>query len=549
MSDSDHSVAWLSGMGDDLPHRLSAFDEFEEAVDRPAADPATALFSLGFILVALRRGLRLLCVLALVGLVVGAGYYVKSPPPYRATATVLLADNPNQNPAIEVQTDQVLAESSPVAAAVVRQLGLPLTPANFAATYTITVQTDQVLAITAQATSSQAAVQRAAAVTQQFLAFRAQYEQTQQQEADGQLQQQVTQAEQHLNAITSQVNQLSSQPSTSANLAELDTLKTQRTAAINALDEVRQYVTQTKASTQTVTRGMVQGSQVLSAATPDKHSSKKTVLLDGIIGLIGGLAIGLAIVVIAAITSDRLRRRDDIAYAFGAPVRLSVGALRKSRWMPARPGKRAARRRDMELVVEHLRTAVPGSSRGPAGLAVVAVDDTPTVARAVVALALSIASQPRRVVLADLSSGGQAARLLRVKGTGVTANTHQGTRIVVVVPAAGDVAPVGPLQSRTSPEGYVQADESLTSACEGADLVLSLVTLDPAFGGEHIASWATDVAAVVTAGRSTSVRIRAAGEMIRLAGIRLGSVVVLDADKSDESLGMISEPGYQPASR
>jgi capsular polysaccharide biosynthesis protein len=549
VSDSDQTVAWLSGMGDDVPHRLSAFDNFEDADDGPAADPATGLVSLGFIGAALRRRMRLCCVLALAGLIVAAGWYEKYPPAYKATAAVLLADNPNQDPAIEVLTDQVLAESIPVAAAVVRELGLQQTPTSFAGTYTISIATDQVLTIAATATTSQEAVQRAAAVATQFLKFRAQYEQTQQAQTDAQLDQQVSQAQQRLQSVTSQISLLSSQPSTPAQHAELSSLQAQRTAATNALAEIRQYATQTVASTQTVTRAVVQGSEVLNAATPAKHSALKTELLDAVIGLFGGLVLGMVIAIIAAVTSDRLRRRDDIAYAFGAPVRLSVGTLRKSRWMPGLRGRGATHRRDLDLVVEHLRHAVPGSSRGPAGLAVVAVDSTPTVARAVVALAVSLAGQPSQVVLADLSAGAHAARLLGVKKPGITAVTPQGVRIVVVVPAASDVAPAGPLRSRTSPDGYAQADQSLAAACEGADLVLSLVTLDPAFGGEHIATWATDAVAVVTAGQSTAVRIHAAGELIRLAGLRLGSAVVLDADKRDESLGIPSEPGYQSATR
>jgi len=549
VSDSDRTVTWLSGMGEVLPHSPSAFDDFEDADDRLAVDPATGLVSLGFIGAALRRGTRLCCVFALVGLVAGVGWYAKAPPAYKATASVLLADNPNQDPAIEVQTDQVLAESVPVAAAVVRQLGLRQSPTSFAATYTITVVTDQVLTITAQAPSSAGAVQRAAAVAAQFLTFRAQYEQNQQQQTDAQLAQQVTQAQHHLDSITSQISRLSSQASTSAEQTKLHNLQTQHTAAENALAQVRQYVTETTASTQTLTRGMVQGSETLDAATPVKHSPRKTAVLDAAIGLVAGLALGMVIVIIRAVTSDRLRRRDDIAYAFGAPVKLSVGKLRERFWIPGLPGRRAIRRRDLALVVEHLRNAVPASSRGPAGLAVVAVDDPPTVARAVVELAVSLAKRPGQVVLADLSAGAHAARLLGAKGPGITEVTPEGVRFAVAVPAAYDVAPVGPLQGQASADSRSRADESLTAACRAADVVLSLVTVDPGFGAEHVATWATDVVAVVTAGRSTAVRIHADGEQIRLAGLRLGSVVVLAADKRDESIGTASEPEFQPASR
>src|SRR5208282_3018622 len=135
------------------------------------------------------------------------------------------------------------------------------------------------------------------------------------------------------------------------------------------------------------TQQMISGSQVVSPATPGQRPVKKTLAIYGIGGLLAGMAIGMAIVIIGAITSDRLRRRDDIAYAIDAPVRLSVGALRSGR-LPHVRG-RAARRRDMERVVEYLRNAVPGRSKGTSGLAVIAVDDAPTVARAVVALAIA----------------------------------------------------------------------------------------------------------------------------------------------------------------
>ena len=153
----------------------------------------------------------------------------------------------------------------------------------------------------------------------------------------------------------------------------------------------------------------------------------------------------MAIVVIAAITTDRLRRRDDIAIAVGAPVKLSVGRLRGRRWVPDLRGKSGRRNRDMERVVEHLRNAVPANSRGPAGLAVVAVDDAPTVARAVIKLAIANSQQRKRVVLADLSAGTPAARQLGVTGPGISTVSPEGVPIVVVVPEAEDVAPVGPL--------------------------------------------------------------------------------------------------------
>ena len=113
-----------------------------------------------------------------------------------------------------------------------------------------------------------------------------------------------------------------------------------------------------------------------------------------------------------------------------------------------------------------------------------------------------------------------------------------------MVPAADDLAPVGPLRV---PDRNAEPDAALAAACAKADLVLSLVSLDPADGGEHLATWATDAVAMVTAGRSTATRIHAVGEMIRLAGARLASVVVMDADKADESLGATTTEYLAPS--
>ena len=68
--------------------------------------------------------------------------------------------------------------------------------------------------------------------------------------------------------------------------------------------------------------------------------------------------------------------------------------------------------------------------------------------------------------------------------------------------------------------------------------MLTFATLDPAFGGDHLATWATDVVVMVTAGRSSMTSIRAVGELIRLAGMRLVSVVLVGADKSDKTIGL-----------
>ena len=96
------------------------------------------------------------------------------------------------------------------------------------------------------------------------------------------------------------------------------------------------------------------------------------------------------------------------------------------------------------------------------------------------------------------------------------------------------MVPVGPLQ----PLLVEEAPGPLRAAFASADLLLTLVPLDPSLGGDHLVTWATGAVAMVTAGQSTETRIHAVGEMIRLAGLPLISAVLVGADKTDESLGV-----------
>jgi hypothetical protein len=308
---------------------------------------------------------------------------------------------------------------------------------------------------------------------------------------------------------------------------------------------------------------MVSGSIVLDPAAPVTHSRKKLALIYIATGLIAGLVIGMGLVIVRALVSDRLRRRDDVADALGAPVKLSVGTVRVSRWLPGRRGLAAARGRDMQRIVAHLRRAVPEAAQGAATLAVIPVDNARIAALSVASLAVSCAQQGQQVILADLCSGAPAARLLGNGSPGFRALRVDGARLLVAVPDKNDVAPAGPLR-RNSPSpsqpsgqpGLAAADPAseptappeLAAAFSEADLLLTLVSLEPSFGGDHLSTWATVAVAMIVAGRSSSTKIHAVGEMTRLAGTRLVSAVLVGADKADESLGITSPPSPSPPS-
>jgi capsular polysaccharide biosynthesis protein len=536
MNEQDRAVAWPVGVADDLPERLWA-GEGAGSVDSEegaSGDPTIGVATVGFLLGALGRRRKLWLTLGIVGFVLGTGMYLHLAPSYPASTTVLLVYGPNQDPQQQVFTEAAIAQSTEVASAVVSQLGLSESVGTFLSSYQVTQASDQVLQITLSAPTSGDAVAWTNAVAQEFLKVSAQYAQTEQTQQEDFLNGQITAAQAKLTSVNAQLTQAQSD---SASHTTISQLTTQQTDATNALSQIKTSAVNTELDTRVATEASVQGSKVVNPAALVHKSKVKTILTYIGGGLFGGFGLGIAIVVIGALLSDKLRRRDDVAYALGVPVGLSVGRLRPRR-LPGLGGKGArARDRDMRRLVGYLRKAIPSSSRGPQSLAVVAMGDPGTVAEAVVSLATEAASQGTRVLLADLSDGTHAARLLGSREPGVRKIDARGSRLILVVPDPADVAPVGPLPGRRGLMTGAQPAEELASVARDANLLISLVTLDPAHGGDHVATWATSAVAVVTGGQSSALFIRSNAEMVQLAGTRLRSAVLVGADSRDESLG------------
>jgi capsular polysaccharide biosynthesis protein len=529
---------------DDGRTRLWLDDDASAVEDRPA-DSAANLVSLRFFTAALRRSAWFWRVTAVAGLLVGSGLYVQARSP-QASTTLLLTVGAEAQPGTAILDNQAIAQSNGVAALALHKLGLRESVGSFLGSYAATPLSDRVLQITASAPSSQEAVRRANAVAAEFLTFRANELDAEQQLEFTALDQQVTQDKQNLAAISKQISQVSAQPATASRRAGLSALRQQGTRASNDLAVLVQQVSATKAATAVTTAAMIGGSNVLDPASPIPPRSRlKQLLLYAGGGLVIGLMLGMVVIVFRALLSDRLRRRDDVAQALAAPVKLSVPARRAGGWLPGRPGRVSDRY--LQRIVAYLGAAVPAGSRRATALAVVPADDPRLAARCVAALAGSCAQQGRRVVVADLCSGAPAAALLGATDPGVHMVSAGGADVVAAVPDPAEFAPVGPLSPlsplrQLSPRAETAFAGELDAACASADLLLTLITLDPSIGGEHLATWATDAVVVVTAGRSSWTKIQAVGELIRLSGTRLDSAVLVGADKADESLGVTLTP-------
>jgi capsular polysaccharide biosynthesis protein len=362
--------------GSSEPDRLGAYYDFASSENR-SADFAPGLVSLGFIMAALRRSARLLCVLTIVGLVLGVGSYKARPHPFQASATVLLTLSAYENSLSAPADDTAIAETRAVAGLAVQEFKLNQSVSSLLTSYTVASPTDRVLLVTASAPSADLAVLRANAVASAFLKFRASELQDQQNLIQQSLDQQVNAAKRQVNSIDAQISQLSSQASSPSQQAQLSKLAAEQKLDNDTLGTEETAATANQTTVLAALTAALKNSQILSVV-PLPHSKLKPLITYAVLGLIAGFAIGFAIIVVRALTSDRLRRRDDIAYTIDAPVRLSVGRLHARPWQIRR---KARRDHDMKRLIAHLQSAVPRNTKGPAGLAIVAVDNAPVVAR------------------------------------------------------------------------------------------------------------------------------------------------------------------------
>jgi len=526
--------------GDQLPELLG--EDGYTYIDDGSADLATGVTSLRFIRAVVGRTRRAWGAVALVGLVAGIGTAVMLPVSYLASTSVLLTPMgaPGEPSGAPIINEQALAQSRPVAELAVQQLGLQQSVTKFMTTYTATPATDRVLVITAKANSSAEAIARARAVATEFLRFRANLAETTQNLVLRSLNQEVIAAQQRLQSISTQISQLPARPTTPGQQARLASLTKAQAQAQTSLDLVQEAVTDNAISSQITTAGVIHDSEVLSPASPlPPHSRLKRLLEYAGIGLIAGLTLGVGVMIIGALLSDRLRRRDDVARALSAPVEVSVGGMARPRWWPGPRGLQAAPSADVRRIVAYLDSVLSSSTGDPMSLAIVPVDDVHGPAVCLVSLAISCAKQGLHVVVADLCHGAPAARLLGVAEPGACTVTVQGVQVGVVIPLPDDVVTPGPLDRRPSQPSVAKA---VAEACEKADRLLTLATIDPSLGAQHLTGWTSAAVATVTAGKSTATRIHAVGEMVRLSGVTLVSGVLLETDKTDESLGVALAP-------
>lgn len=523
---------WRASTERPAPDRVwSDDDELFDVDERSASYPPDSLVTFRFLWDAVRRHVAVWLTVALAGVVIGLAIPYVLPPAVTSSTKLVMTHRPGDDPTAAMATDLSLVTTKTIAGRVIRQLKLKEKPDELLKRYTAVRLTDRVLQINATAPTGAEANKLADTIAQVFLKFRAE-----------QIALQLVPLRKDLaTARTAVIEAEADYRAAGGDPRAENRPNSPEAQRLTRAEEAYRYIDQ-QILDQKTTATQMNSSRILDRAAVVPQSTRRQMVLNVGAGLVVGLFLGIGFVVVRALVSDRLWKRQDIASSLGAPVRLSLARPPRLLWrpFPADPSRLLQRRPEVRFVIRHLSNLVtPDGSPRPT-LAIVSVDKVRPSALTVAALAMSLAGDGKRVLVADLTEGRTLGAVLGAKkpGTHDSKFNTDDVAITVYVPPA-DAGPAEGLLSTGKPNGTRsgQDDDGLIGAWAAADVVLTLATLSPAIGAEHLRTWSAQAAVLLTAGRSSATKIHATGEMLRLAGIRLRSAIVLRADRTDESIG------------
>ncbi|MGH8773949.1 MAG: hypothetical protein ACRDWI_01875 [Jiangellaceae bacterium] len=501
--------------------------DFESDDPSVPGRPLPTLVSLHFLRSALRRR-WLACVLsAVLGLLTAAAFLVAFPPSHEAKAMLVLAHDPQADPSRAMSTDVILLTTRTVAAQTIASLGLTMTPDDFLGAVTAVPVSSDLLSLTLTAPTDAEAVRRLEALTSIYLNFRAeQLALLSNVVVDG-MEQRIAELQGEVGELTQRIDELSAAGDSGASdLSDAISQRAQVTGQIGTLQQSVQDATLRNAS-------VVSSSRVIDAAAVETGGMKRRIVLTMASGLIAGAALGCGAVLFLAITSDRLRRRFDVATALEVTVPVSVGRIAplQRRWqlfppLRALDARRAGERRRLAHAIE---MELPGPERW-GRLAVACIDNADEVRFAMATAAMDLAAHGRDIVLIDLTEHGGLDAAVEELMAGETVG-----RPTVLRPRGIPALAGGPADLQAV--GHEDEEEDSRSP-DLTDVSLVLADLDPSVGADHLTAWTERVIVAVTSGLSSAERVRTAGDLVRAAGLDLRFAALLRADVTDVSSGV-----------
>jgi capsular polysaccharide biosynthesis protein len=493
-----------------------------------SSGPATpTLVSLHFIRSALRRRWLVCALSAVLGLLMAAAYLVAFPQPHNAKAALVLTHDEGVDPTLAMATDIGLLMSRTVAAKTVENLGLKMTPDDFVKSVAVERTSPELLSVTLTGPSDAEAVRRLEVLTSIYLAFRAEQLSSQSNVFVDGIQERIKKLEREVSGLTRDIDELSASGTASA--TKLSETISQRAYIEGKIESLQQSAEDVSLRSTSV----VSSSRVIDPPATKAGGAKRRMVLTLASGFIGGAALGCGMVLVLAITSEKLRRRSDVASAVDKPVRVSVGRIaplpKRWLWLPhlrTLDRRRADERQRLAHAIE-MELPVP---RRWGRIGVACIENADEVGFAIATAARDLVTSGSSVTLIDLteqqaslevigsaSIPGSANRPTVLRPRGIPALARSAAELDAVGNQDGDGGPAWP---------------QLT------DVTLVLADLDPEIGADHLKAWTDRVIIVVTAGRSSAEQIRTSADLVRSAGLDLQFAALLHAEPTDHSSGL-----------
>jgi Chain length determinant protein len=445
--------------------------------------------------------------LTLLGLLAGVLFAVAVPPRPTAVARVLIvrADDQTADRKTLMDTDVALFETSQVAGAALKAIGANERPADFLATYHGTGITPNVLEITVSAASDGAAVRRAQALADVFIAAHV----SQARElADGQanallaLQQQLDktagEVSDTISAMIAQGAAAAPQSRQAVDIsAQLDGLYARRAGLASQILDLGKRADDARLAVGSV----AVGTQIVDPPKAVPVSRARTAIIDVAVGLVVGLGVGLALSAVLSVTRDRPILRRDIASQLGMSVIVQLPAIRLGSSGQGRWGPRTRERRRAAASLARLITGSRFVSLLEMGCP-----------RTAAALALDIAEQvapERRVIVVD----DLRRKYLRRAGKGLP------DQVEIVDRADLPTGQVSPSPNR--------------------ELYLRVRSVGPGTTWVDLDEFGRDALVVIHAGRATTRWLHTVARQLAHSGIVPIGVVLVAPHPRDHSDGVL----------
>lgn len=263
------------------------------------------------VLLAMRRRWRIMLVGVLAGILLAGLVTMILPKTYATQSKLNLGRRPTGlNPTEVMRTEVAQANRSEMAQRVIDALSLNIKVEDMLKKYKASSLTDDVLVFDVEGPTADEAVQRADKFAEEFKLMR-------EERMDDDLRTENSSRETKVKELQAKIDTIDGElPGASGNITQYDALIRQKTDLIGQQTTLQSKIDDTKTEVALAKKN----TYVLQAALKPSAPIKPSLRFNLVLGLAGGLIVAGTYVLVKDVLSGKLRTRDAIAEAVGAPV-------------------------------------------------------------------------------------------------------------------------------------------------------------------------------------------------------------------------------------